>query len=194
MHPPDYNLSYLENCLEDLQTYLLQAELFWPLATPAGAYPEFPRMTLANVLLAFNQVEAQEKQLQSTQRALAENLRIRWEALVAKWQVAVETKAIAEMGARLNLWSAYTLDLEEGRREAAYYRQEVRQRVRFELLLSLIEPATPPEPTLEQMQAVDQRMLALTVPASFIWDEALEPLYPRDGFAFLYRTPHPPAV
>lgn len=189
MQPPEYNLVFLETCLEELETYLLQAELFWPVTTPAGVRPPFQRMTIANILLAFNELEAQGDELELVGHSRSAKVSARWEALEVKWQVAIENKAIAEMGARLNLWSAFALDLEEGRGSGTNYAQEVRQRVRIELLRTLLHTTGLPEGLLARLETVDGRIQALTVPAEFVWDPALEPIYPPDRHPFLYRAP-----
>lgn len=192
MHSVDYNLTFLENALEEMETYLIQSELFWPLSTPRGLSPDFPRLTISNVLLTLNELEAQENDMPAAQQTRANRLQTKWEALHTKWRTAVETKAIEEMGARLNLWKAYVTDLEENKGRQANYEQEVTQRVRFALLGERIGDSVIPDELVELMQAVDSRALALTVPVEFVWDAALESIYPRDDYLFLYRKPKAP--
>jgi hypothetical protein len=193
MQSIEYNLSYLENCLEEMETYLLQPELFWPLSSPAGIRADFSRMTIANVLLTLNELEAQSGSSAAAEAVQVSRLQTRWETLHTKWRTAIETKSIIEMGARLNLWKAYILDLEEDKGRQSNYDQEVQNRVRFALLQNLVGTPTATEDLLESMRSVDQRALALTIPADFIWDKDLERLYTPDKYPYLYRKPKPAA-
>ena len=191
MQSIEFNLQYLENALDELETYLLQSELFWPLSSSAGVRQEFPRLTIANVLLTLNELEAQENDMAPEQYGDASSLQTRWEALHTEWRSAVEMKSIEEMGARLNLWKAYIADLEENKGRQSSYDQEVTQRVRFALLRERIGDAAIPDELVELMQAVDSRALALTFPADFVWDERLQSIYPQEVYLFLYREPKP---
>jgi hypothetical protein len=189
MQSIDSNLNFLETSLEDMETYLLQDELFWPLSTPAGVSSTFPRLTIANVLLTLNELEAQEDEMAPTQYSKASSLQTQWEALHTKWLSAVITKSVEEMRARLNLWKAYITDLEEYDNRQWSYEQEVTQRVRYALLSERIGRTAVPEKLDDLMQSVDSHALSLTTPTEFVWDERLEPLYPQDRYIFLYRRP-----
>jgi hypothetical protein len=189
MQSAEFNLHFLENALEEMETYLLQPELFWPLSSSAGVRQDFPRLTIANVLLTLNELEAQESELAPAQYSKATSLQTKWEVLHTKWLTAVETKAVEEMGARLNLWKAYITDLEENKGQQSNYDQEVTQRVRLALLRERIGDATVPDELIDMIRAVDRRGLALTVPSEFVWDSRLEPIYSPDDYIFLYRKP-----
>lgn len=191
MQSIQFNLRFLENALDEMKTYLFQSELFWPLSSSAGVSGEFPRLTISNVLLTLNELEAQENDMSPEQYADASSLQTRWEALHTEWLTAVETKAIEEMGARLNLWKAYIADLEENKGRQSNYDQEVTQRVRFALLRERIGDAPISDELIDSMQAVDSRALAFTIPAEFVWDERLQPIYPPEEYPYLYRKPKP---
>jgi len=191
MHSTEYNLAFLENALEEMETYLLQTELFWPLSTPPDVNPDFPRLTISSVLLTLYELEALERTIPAAQQTSATRLQTKWEALHTKWRTAVETKSIGEMRARLNLWKAYITDLEENKGRQANYDQEVTQRVRFALLREHIGDSVIPDELVELIQAVDSRALALTAPAEFVWDEPLRSVYLPEDFLFLYRKPKP---
>lgn len=191
MHTIEYNLSFLENSLEELETYLLQPELFWPLSSLTGIHPTFPRLTIGTVQLSFNELDVQEKRMTPAELNRTTQIKTRWKALHTKWRSAIVLKSIDEMGSRLNLWKAYILDLEEDKGRQLNYDQEVRQRVRFTLLLELVNDPALSDKLVEAVQAVDQRASTMTTPADFVWDEALQPLYPQEKYAFLYRKPKP---
>jgi hypothetical protein len=191
MHSVEFNLNFLENALHEMEDYLMQSELFWPLSSPAGIRQDFPRMTIANVLLTLNELDEQEAEMSPAQNAKASSLQTEWEALHTKWSSAVEKKALEEMRARLNLWKAYILDLEGSEGRKANYDQEVTQRVRFALLRERIGSSVVPDELIAEVNAVDQRALALTAPSDFVWDERLESVYPRSEYTFLYRRPIP---
>ena len=182
---PQYSIEYLQYCLEELETYLLASELFWPVSVyPAQANHSYPRMTLGNMLLFLHYLEglSQSRKLSPTEETQYRELKTKIEDLQNKWTVAWEKKAAHEFRSRFNQWTNYLNELKDKPGVSAiYYASEVRVRVLLELLRNHI-----PEDELLDLGPLDAYIRVLLAPAHFLWDKAVAPGFPRDTFWFLY--------
>jgi len=190
MHPAEHSLGLAEAMTEELEDYLLSAELFWPLQRRAGSgEPPYPKLSLGSLFLTLDELEASESDLAPALAARLRSLRSRVEALRSKWAAAIQRKAAQELKSRVNLWRAYLTDLEESPRAAELFPQEARQRV----MAARLEAASGDLPegasSRRALQEVDSRLRQRFNPGAFIWDRRLARVYPASEFWFLYGTP-----
>lgn len=190
MRPVETNLHFLEAMIEELEAYVLSRELFWPLSQERqSGSPPFPRMTIGNVLLTFDQLEVQQEQFSLPQKTALQKLTREWERACRKWPVALEGKAVIEMRSRLNLWRAYLTDLKQQGDRAGVYSHEVRNRVKFERLAGFVGQKEQTEPYLDAMQSQDARLRTKFSPGEFQWHPALKQVYPKPRYWYLYGMP-----
>ena len=185
MSDPNYDLSYLRACLDELEPYLLSKELFWPVSAPAQIR-SFPKLTLGNLLLSIKRLKANSNtgQLSPEQRTEYAQLARKVETTQQQWTAAWEAKTIREYRSRLRQWTHYLNDLgKEPETHAPYYRSEVRVRVLLELLGEYI--------TAEEQHPLAVLDIALhgqIKPSDFIWDSELQAEFSQQEFWFLYGT------
>lgn len=181
------DLNYLEYCAEELESYLLAKDLFWPvLVQPEMMDRSFPKMTIGNILLALQRLDALSlgRQLSGEETSRYQRLKTEVEAVQSKWLVAWESKAAHEYHSRFKQW-AETLDevFKNREKQAAFYTADVRLRV----LLALLENHVPTD-EMPELQPLDTMLRAVFVPGAFIWDEELRPGFPEDRFWFMYGS------
>jgi hypothetical protein len=194
MRPAEWNQDLAEATLAELESYLLSSELFWPTERRASTgSPPFPRLTIGNLLLALDELSAQAPKSPPTLRTRTARIRTEWDRAQAHWLVALERKARREAEARSNLWHAYLAEVGERSSRAGNYGNEVRNRVILARLGQEFIPARAVE-LGEHAQTADRFLRAVFRHGEFIWDEALRPAYPPDGFWFLYGFPDPAAA
>ncbi len=174
--------------LDELEPYLLSPELFWPLSTPNSVMPQ-DRLTLGNLILSFDQLDAVRQTLAAGSKARLRALELEWESATVKWKSAISQKASAEISSRLNLWNAYLTDLNDGHGDKFDFQREVRNRVIIERLIPHI---LEPDAWQVDLQASDGLLRSLVTPGEFVWPEELQSEYPRAQYWFLYRTPRKP--
>jgi len=193
MHTAGYNLALAQCMLQELEAYLLSQELFWPLGCkPTQNDPPYPRLTLGNLSLLLVELDAQEETLLPAQRPQLRALHRTHEKILNQWRVATENKATREIGARIRLWNAYLEDFfREGMRSGSYA-YEVRNRVMLEHLVPLTQQDDQIRDHLQQIAALDGKLLDRFQPGEFIWDEPLQKYYPHGPFPFLYGHPRLP--
>ena len=73
-----------------------------------------------------------------------------------------------------------------------YLPEALRRTVVQEIALALEGGYTDTRELPKKMRETDARLRRYTQPADFLWDAALEPVYPRDQFAWLYARPPEP--
>ena len=178
-------LKYVRYGLEELEHYLLSKELFWPvLIHPATSSSGYPKLTLGNMLLSLQSIEALSagQQLKQAEEAEYHRLKTEVEAVHHKWAVAWGEKAAHEYVSRLNQWGEVLDEIHENPHDqAAFYHSGVRLRVLLELL-----EADVPEGKRPEIGPVDFSLKAIFEPGDFIWEEELKPGFPEDKFWFLY--------
>ncbi|MEN8241955.1 MAG: hypothetical protein ABFS17_08545 [Chloroflexota bacterium] len=178
MSKPQDDLSYIRASLEELETYLLSKDLFWPVSTPAGMRT-FPKLTLGNLLLAIKKLNAYTGP--AVQREYSQ-ITGDVEVIHNKWTTAWENKASREFGSRLRQWTHYLNDLQKNEEtHAPYYPFEIRVRVLIALLDEFA--AADDQQALTQLDVALQAKLTRSV---FIWEPELQPEFPQDKFWFLY--------
>ncbi|MES0344574.1 MAG: hypothetical protein ABUK16_10720 [Anaerolineales bacterium] len=190
MESVDYNLDLFEAMLDELEDFLLSADIFWPLAKRSK--PEsspYPRLSTGALLMTQDESLAQEAEMNTDQKARHAELQRQWKGILNKWRSALGRKSEREMGMRLNLWRAYLSDLEEGKASHFDYDRETRNRVQFTRLRTLSAGSSKTLKMEKTIRSLDARLLNLTIASEFIWDDRLRETYPESDFGFLYRQP-----
>lgn len=189
-YPLDQLLELAAAMLAEMETYLLSAEVFWPLdrSTKRGSSP-FPRLTLGTLLTTFDQLKAGQEEMNPAQEAGHSRLMMQMDLLRTKHAVAMEAKAVREAASRLNLWRAFVTDLEESPGRAGNYAYEVRHRVMLERLTELASDHPEVLDAIGKAREVDRRLRRLFERDAFIWDDRLQTEYPPQQYWFLYGHP-----
>ncbi len=190
MESIDYNLDLFEAMLDEIEDFLLSADIFWPLAKRSKPdSPPYPRLSTGGLLMTRDESLAQEAEMNSDQKARHAQLQSQWERILNKWRSALGRKSEQEMGMRLNLWRAYLSDLEEGRFSHFDYHRETRNRVQFTRLRTLAAGNSKTLKMEKTIRSLDAQLLNLTIASEFIWDDRLRETYPEGNFGVLYRQP-----
>jgi hypothetical protein len=185
MMRPDNLLHDLTILLAELEDYLLSPELFWPLSTKTQAIAQ-DRLTLGNLLLCFDHLEALRPQFSVQSEATLRKHELFWQQATEKWKTAIRNKASQEASARINIWRSYLMDLDDGKAREFTYSHEIRNRVIIERVLSF---GLSVEGLNADLQSLDQLLRSLTVPGDFQWEPELKTQYPPEPYWFLYRMP-----
>jgi len=184
------NQEYLQVALREMQAYLLSAELFWPLSgrPTAGGRP-FLRLTVGNVLLAFDALAAANASAGRSRWAEVQRLEAEWEAQRTRWAVNLEAKAQRELASRLRQWQAYVEDASDAH-AAEDYASNVRPRLVAERLLGILPQGPEVARLRQQLLELDSRLGPFLQAGPFVLAPALQASYPEQAFPFLYRRSH----
>lgn len=179
-----YDLKYLRAAVDNLESYLLAPEVFWNLSIqPPPGEPPYPALSLGGILL-FRQ-RMLRRNLSLPEEAEYLSLCQQLDVMQNRWRTAWDKKAAKSYQARLTQWRNF---LEDYRHDPAgnvdRYRSEARMRVMLELL-DQNNPYIPPEQR-QLLAVLDSYLAARLRPTSFIWEEEIQPSFPKDQFEYLY--------
>lgn len=175
MNTSDQDKAFFEEGLEQLETYILSKELYWPSSVHTT---DFSQMSLGAMLLV-------RERLRGWKISGIQGLVMKMAGVHLKWRAAWDAKAEREIHARLELWKNY-LD-EAGKAPAEFHRQfpyQVRLRTILALLLEEVH-ASPPQP-LVMLDNVLQRGWQN---GTFIWAPEIAWIFPKNTFWYLYGNP-----
>lgn len=176
-------IQYLNHALDELESYLLSEELFWPVTGSDASGNAFLKLTIGNLLLSLKKLEtlADGGYLTSGQQGELDRIEQEVEATRHKWQVAWEQKADREFKFRFRQWGDLLQDIRRDfGNQSAYYRHEVRVRV----LLSLLSEFTA-DIEGSDLDKLDVPLQKVLKHGDFIWEDELAAGFPEDEFWFL---------
>jgi len=180
------DLAYAQAMAEELKEYLLGSGLYEQLS--AHGYT-LPMGTLGGLFLRLHRLQALRDQLTDEQAAELEKIAEHVEAEVDHWRVQAEEKMQREIKARLHNWHEYLHELErQPRHYGGEFPTQVEGRTVVDLLMEAAGDAAPPEAVAELREA-DRHIRDYTEPADFVWDDDMQPAFPRERYWWLYVWP-----
>ena len=190
MSSVERDLRFLEGAVEQLKTYLLSNEMYWPLrlGTIAGEEP-YPPLTPGNLLLFRARLRGRQDggTLEHGHKVSFLEVEEQLDALTKAWQVAWEGKLRRETMSRMEQWKIkldeISADLPN---RSGYYKGDVRERVLIELLVDELGERALMEIAL--LISLDERLRGLTVEGAFLWDDDLQDIFDKAKYWYLYRT------
>ena len=182
----EYDLRYLQAGIDQLETYLLAKDLYWPPGISAlSTETPYPQLTIGGLLLSLKRLQAAARSADQ-QAALAEVER-KLDDVHTRWRVAWEKKADQDFHARLNLWRDFLEDYRD--HPSAHYDRfpyEVGRRVQLELLKD--NTGEIPAAEANMLDGLDGLLRSVFTPGQFVWDEYLAPSFPQQPFWYLYGS------
>ena len=180
----EYDLAYLREALNLLESYLLSDELFWDLgANPPAGEPGFPALTLGGILLAQARLTARE--LDPATSAEFRTLSIHFQAIQTSWFSAWEKKGLRSFKSRLTQWGNF---LEDYRTSPDSHADRFAYEIRLRLMLDLLAEGLPEIPSKQQqlLSSMDMILRRFLMGESFVWERDLQDGFPRPQYWYLY--------
>lgn len=180
----EYDLTFLQGGIPELQAYLLSNDIYWSLGlvAPSGERP-YPQMTLGWLLLAQRRAAGWPQGYTSPQLA---SLTRQMEMTRDKWHTAWRKKAALEFRSRLKLWANYLNDYRGDKIHAHQYAYESQRRVLLHLLETETDEISSAESDL--LKGMDNYLRAVLHPSDFIWEPELTSAFPPEAYWYLYGS------
>jgi hypothetical protein len=185
MKPIGHNLELAHLMLNEMESYLLSEQLFWPMRGRGS----LPRLTTGGLLMIMDELAAQEAVMNAAELEEWVKAGRELDRLAAAWRVAMNTKVRQEISTRLNLWQSYLRDLEERKVDPGLYPHEVRARVMIDRLVGRCLQGALDSALQDRLQALDSQLRRVFQPGEFVWDDRLMAMYPQPAYWFLYGRP-----
>lgn len=177
-------LAILKAMAAECESYLLAEPLFWTLRPGS----DFPQLSIGLMLLVRCRLRALASHLTPAQSTEHDRADREIEAVLSRWAVAAETKALKELRTRLNLWQAFLSEYAEAPLTSAEnFNQEVNHRAIATLLIQRF-PSLTTAPETNRLVGLDAQLHARFKPGGFVWRAELQPEFPAAEFWYLYGS------
>jgi len=178
------DLRVLAAMATNLTPYLYEDEMYGYLGG------DLPRLTLGGLLMRLYRLSRLQDRLTVEQQAVVEDARANFEAGRSKWAVHYESKLVNELRSRaealLRFLDECTDDLVSC---TASYPSQAEKRTMIEHLQEEAEGLNLlTEDHRALINVVDQKIRRVLRDGTFITDERLKDVYPRDKFWWLYGS------
>jgi hypothetical protein len=186
---PLHDLEVVEAMIGELEEYIVNDDLYRTVLLNTSRGDERINMAGGDMLARLYRLQGQREQLSPDLQARIDSAQTRADEIIYSLRTRFDDRLHREMKARLDSLRWFIDDcIGEAQRCRANYPYEIRNRQRIEEILKRIEPDLNDEER-ESLKVVDHRIRQFTHGCPFIWDESLEPIYPRSPYWYLYITP-----
>ncbi len=192
--PPETDLAVVAEMAAQFESYIMRGEVYRTVAVPAsadggGTGEHRIQSSVGDVLARLHKLTAQSALLTAVQKEALTEAKAQIEEATARLPSHYQALMLREARARLNSLNWYLDDCSENRRECrVQYPFEIRNRQRIaEIGKALDEAGAAALAT--QLATIDQRLRSLLGGGEFVWDAAVEQVYPREEYWYLYALP-----
>jgi len=173
----------------DLKAYLLSDVLYWQLSDSGPKAFPFPLGTVGGMLLRLRRLQAATDALSPDEFQRLEQVRQQAEDELKHWAIQAEAKAVREIKARLQTWSAFLDDaVADPQRHIVEFPTLVENREIIEILLERAGRAADGQNFRVRLDSLDQRLKSTTSKGDYVWDAATAPGFPAAKHWWLYLT------
>jgi hypothetical protein len=182
---PEEELTFVREGMAAMEDYLSSDLVYWTLRPFSATFPAF---SVGGLLESLRRLEALQDCLSPAARRELEATKSQLERVREAHPDRYRRKIERELGSRLDAWSWYLEDYEGRPEEAAVnYPAQVHIRVKIDLLLEEAEQlGLEVQPARRRAEALDQRLRRHWASGPFLWEQALQPAFPRERFWWLY--------
>jgi len=184
-----HDLGVLENMVLHMGGYLMTDATRWDVGKSGE-----PPITLGGYLMRRRRLGLLADRLPAAERERLAAANEDYDNVVARHAVRFESRAVAEIGARMREWTTYLRDVATSKRLAAdhaHYVWKADTRVVItDLIDELRRPGYPlPDHVTDEIMALDHRLQARWAAGPFIWAPVWELAYSPAAYWWLYGYP-----
>ncbi|MBP7960726.1 MAG: hypothetical protein KBG20_11840 [Caldilineaceae bacterium] len=186
---PAVDLAVVQAMAEELEDYLVKDELFRQLTVRTPAGDQRPQMSGSDLLVRLHRLHGEQGSLTPAQRAALDQVQTSIDATIHSLRTRFVERLERDMKSRLNSLRWYIDDCRQNRNRCrSEYPFEIRNRQRIEEILKFLGKTL--DATLAaQLNQIDERIRYMIVAGEFIWDQRLQPLFPKNVYWYLYVLP-----
>lgn len=186
---PQVDLAVLAAEVDELEEYIIKGDVYRTLRvqTPSGI--QMVQMSAGDLLTRLYRLEAVREQLSPEQRSRIKDLALAARSTIYSLRTRFHDLLKREIKTRLDSLNWFLDDVVgDPKRARVEYPFEIRNRQRIQLMAEELAEDLTPE-LKQQIARVDDRLRLTAKPAGFLWDNQLEPIFPRERFWYLYVSP-----
>lgn len=186
---PVVDLAVVQAMAEELEAYLVKDELFRQLTVRTPAGDQRPQMTGSDLLVRLHRLHGRRTQLSPAQRSSLDAVQRAVDDTIHSLRSRFLERLERDMKARLNSLRWFIDDCRQDRKRCrSEYPYEIRNRQRIEEIVKFLGDGLD-DHMKGQLRQIDERIQSMTRATDFIWDEQLQPLFPKNPYWYLYALP-----
>jgi hypothetical protein len=184
----DRDLKEAQTMLKAMVPYIYEGELYGKLGM------NMPSLTPGALLLRLNRLRALHDRLTPAQASTLEKLEAEQEALRKEWSTHYQKKLQQEIEARARDISIYAKECDDDPRTCAnsYMPEALRRTIIQEITGVFPDSELQSSGLGAKIKQADSSLRRFVRASSFVWDDALKPVYPQETYWWLYNRPPQP--
>jgi hypothetical protein len=186
---PAMDLAVATAFARELQNYIVDDDLYRTVFVHTPTGDQSLQMTGGDLLARLYRLQQDRESLSPQQQAQLDEVQQSVRNTIYSLRTRFYERLQRETKTRLNSLKWFLDDCNADRQRCRVeYPFEIRNRQRIEEILKELEGKLD-EDVAEQLHRVDQRLHATATRTGFVWDERLQPLFPRRPYWYLYVSP-----
>ena len=179
------DLNVFTAMVEHLKPYIYEDQLFGQISN------KLPKLTLGGLLMRQYRLQSLEDELSSGQRQRFHTVNETLKSVRYEWLTHFRDKLLHEFNSRMNAMQWFLEDCSKDRKSCdPNWPNEAEKRT---IIHHVVHEAEFEKVFTDEhrgtLSAIDARLRGLAVGDTFLWDEDLQPIYPRATFWWLYGRP-----
>lgn len=191
----DKDLKEARAMVNGLEDYVRGDELYVNIGGGLFGGGNMPMLTVGALVMRLRRLHAlaDAGKLNAQQQLDLKKLDDSHEAVRRAWTHHYEQKMKREINSRLDAMKTFFEEASTSMKLAArvYLPEVLRRTIVEELLQSLESYHVDVSEERKKARATDNKLRQFTAPSPFVWDTALESVYPNDRFWWMYVSPPP---
>ena len=186
---PAVDLALAQAMAEELEDYLVKDDLLRQMTVRTPAGDQRPQMTGSDLLVRLYRLHGEREALTPAQRITLDQVQVSVDATIHSLRTRFVERLERDMKSRLNSLRWFIDDCRQDRKRCrSEFPYEIRNRQRIEEILKVLGDSLGDDLT-SQLRQIDERIQSMTVAGDFIWNDRLQPLFPRGVYWYLYVLP-----
>lgn len=186
---PAVDLALVQAMAEELEDYLVKDDLFRQMTVRTPAGDQRPQMSGSDLLVRLHRLHGEREKLTPAQQTALDQVQASVDVTIRSLRTRFHDRLERDMKSRLNSLRWFIDDCRQDRKRCrSEFPYEIRNRQRIEEILKVLGTDLDAD-LAAQLRQIDERIQYMTVAGDFIWDEKLQPLFPRGVYWYLYVLP-----
>jgi hypothetical protein len=187
----DRDLKEADEMAKSLVDYVRQDELYGRLSGGFFGSNRMPSLTVGALLMRLRRLRALQEGMSPAQRTKLDEIEARHNTVRKEWTMHYNEKMVREAHSRLDAMRHFFDECQDAPRQCAanYMPEALRRTIVQELKGPIADSYADDKDLAAKMRRADTGLRRYAAQSPFIWDAALESVYPKADYWWLYARP-----
>lgn len=187
----DQDLREAKAMTDGLERYIQGDQVYGSVSGGIFGSGNMPALTIGALAMRLRRLHSLSPKMTDKQREQLQAIQMKHEAVRNEWRNLYEQKLIREANSRLDAMNPF---FEECRSDPAlcarvYPPEVLRRTITEEIMIALDDLHSPLDELKQKARRIDASLRRFVQPASFIWADELQSVYPDNQFWWMYNRP-----